>query len=127
MLGLMARDIELTDDALVIRYEGLSSAVTVMREVRIPYATIDDVTVGLNDLPGAFAWRLGMSTAPFGTTRRGRFRHEGRSEFLDLQDPEHAVVLDLTRAPFDRVAFDAPEGFSEELRERLDTGARFQR
>jgi hypothetical protein len=120
----VARDLELTDDALVITYDGLTSALTLMREVRVPYGVIEDVHVGLDDLPGPFAWRIGTSTAPFGTTRRGRFRRDGRNVFLDVQeDPGEAVVLDLGAGAFDQIAFDAPEEFVDDLRERLAAGA----
>jgi hypothetical protein len=115
----MARNLELTDDSLVITYDGLSSALTLMRELRVPYGAISEVKIGLDELPGPFAWRVGLSTAPFGETRRGRFRRDGRRLFLDVADPSSAVVLELSGGAFDSIALDVPEGFADELRERV--------
>jgi hypothetical protein len=117
----MSRRIDFADDALVIRYDGLDLLTTLTRELRIPYTAIGAVSIGLTDPPGALAVKAGLSTPPFGTTQRGRFRERGRWSFLDVNDRERAVVLDLTGHQFRRVVLtvDDPESFVEKLRERL--------
>ena len=78
------------------------------------------VSIALTDPPGALAFRVGLSTPPFGTTQRGRFRERGRWSFLDVDDRERAVVIDLTGDQYRRIALsvDDPEAFAASLRER---------
>jgi hypothetical protein len=120
----MARRIDFEDDALVIRFTGLGAFVRQARTVRAPYASINSVTVGLGDPPGVLALKAGWSAPPFGTTQRGRFREHGRWSFLDVDDRERAVVLDLDGERFKRVALtvDDPEAMAAKVRER--TGQR---
>jgi hypothetical protein len=122
----VARRIDLTDDELVLRYDGFSRAAVMAGEVRVPFTAIRSVTVGYDDLPGALTWRVGTNTAPFGNTRRGTFWSGGRRLFLDVDDPERTVVLDLEGHRFARVALtvDDPEGFAAQLRERVSPGRR---
>jgi hypothetical protein len=116
----MSRRIDLLDDALLVRYAGLDAALGLRRHLRVPYASIRSVAVGLGDPPGPLAWRLGLSTPPFGTTQRGRFRREGGWSFLDVDDRERALVLDLEGHEFNRVALtvDDPQALAQQLRER---------
>jgi hypothetical protein len=116
----MSRRIDLLDDAVLLRYGGLDAAATLTRVVRVPYDAIAAVSVGLDDPPGPLAWRIGLSTPPFGATQRGRFREQGRWSFLDVDDRERALVLDLTGHAYRRVVLtvDDPEGLAARLRER---------
>ena len=116
----MSRRIDFEPDELVVRYAGLDRIATATGEVRVPYESIASVSIGLADPPGALAFRLGLSTPPFGTTQRGRFREDGRWSFLDVDDRERAVVIDLTGHDFRRVALtvDDPEAVAASLRER---------
>jgi hypothetical protein len=118
----VSRRIELTDDELAVRYDGLSAALVLTRELRVPSSAIRSVSVGLADVPGPFAFRLGLSTGPFGNTRRGRFWAGGRRLFLDVDDPERAVVLELEGHEYARVALnvDDPESFAGQLRAKLN-------
>ena len=115
----MARRIDFRDDALVVSYSGLDAAATLTGTVRVPYDSIQLVRVGLTDPPGALAWRIGTSMAPFGTTQRGRFRERGKWSFLDVSDRERTVVLELDGHEFRRVALtvDDPEAVATRLRE----------
>ena len=119
-MARMGRRLDLLDDALLVRYSGLDAAVILRRTVRVPYAAIRDVSVGLTDAPGAFAWKIGLSTPPFGTRQHGRFREQGRWSFLDVSDRERAVVLDLAGHRFRRVVLsvDDPHTLAARLRER---------
>ena len=114
----MARTIELEPDALVLGYSGVSAPARLTSEERIPYEQIRSVSVGLDEVPSAFAFRVGVSTAPFGTTRKGQFWWAGKRLFLDFEDPARAVVLDLKGHRFARVAFQ-PDTNPEELAEKL--------
>jgi hypothetical protein len=119
-MSAVSRRIDLLDDALLVRYSGLSAAVTLTRSVRMPYSAIGSVSVGLTDPPGALAWKVGLSTPPFGTTQRGRFREHGRWSFFDVDDRERAIVLDLAGHEYRRVVLtvDDPNGLAEQIRER---------
>jgi hypothetical protein len=120
----MSRAIDLRDTEVVVRYDGLSAAATVQREVRVPYSTIEQVAVGLFELPGPLTFRVGTSTAPFGDTRRGTFWVGRDRWFLDLAHRARAVVLDLRGHRYARVALEAdePERLAERIRERLGSG-----
>jgi hypothetical protein len=117
----VSRQIEPADDALVVRWSGLSAAAVLRRELRIPYSAIRSVSVGLDELPKALAWRVGTSTGPLGETRRGRFWVGGKRLLLDVNDRRRALVLDLEGAEFDRVALsvDDPESLADAIRSRL--------
>jgi len=116
----MARRIELTPEELVVHWDGLSSLAALARELRIPWESVSAVSIGLDPLPGALAVRVGMNTGPFGETRRGTFWSGGRRLFLDVNDGERAVVLDLEEHRYARVALtvDDPEGFAAQIRAR---------
>jgi hypothetical protein len=116
----VSRRIDFDEDALVIRYGTLDSILRTVGEVRIPYSAIGSVSVGFRDPPGALGFRIGYSTPPFGTTQRGRFREHGTWSFLDVDDRERTVVLDLSGHRFRRVALtvDEPEALAARLRER---------
>jgi hypothetical protein len=117
----MSRRIDFEDEALVIRYDGLDALTTLTRELRIPYTAVGAASIGLTDPPGLLAFKIGLSMPPFGTTQRGRFREHRKWSFLDVNDRERAVVLDLTGHEFRRVVLtvDDPESFLQKLRERL--------
>ena len=117
----MSRRIDFDDDALVLRFDGLDALLRLAREVRVPYTSIRAVSLGLVDPPRALALKAGLSTPPFGTTQRGRFREHGRWSFFDVNDRERAVVLDLDGHAFRRVGLtvDDPEAFAERVRGRL--------
>jgi hypothetical protein len=114
----MARRIDLTEDALVIRYSGLTRAALLTDELRIPYSQIKGVSVGTSALPGTFTWRLGVNVGPFGETRKGRFRVGGRWEFFDVDDRERTVVIDTDGWRFSRVTLtvDDPETTARKIR-----------
>ena len=116
----MSRRVDFDEDALVVRYAGLHRALILTGEVRVSYSAIASVSTGLSDPPGWLRFRIGFSTPPFGTTQRGRFREHGRWSFLDVDDRERAVVIDLAGDRYRRVVLsvDDPEAFAANLRER---------
>ena len=118
----MARTIDLTPDEIVLEYSGVSALVRLINEVRIPYGAVRSAIVGLDEVPGALSFRVGLSTAPFGTTREGQFWWAGKRLFLDFEDPARAVVLDLKNHKFARVAVQpdtSPDELAGRIRERL--------
>ena len=117
----VSRRIDFEDEALVIRFDGLDAFTRLSRKVRIPYTAVGSVSIGLTDPPGLLAVKIGFATPPFGTTQRGRFREHGRWSFLDVDDRERAVVLDLTGHEYRRLVLtvDDPESFVQKLREHL--------
>src|SRR4029450_10587316 len=116
-MSAVSRRIDFEDEALVIRFDGLVAFTTLTREVRIPYTAVGSASIGLTDPPGLLAVKVGLSMPPFGITQRGRFREHGRWSFLDVDDRERAVVLDLTGHQYRRVVLtvDDPESFSHKL------------
>jgi hypothetical protein len=117
----MARQIEVADDALRIRYRGLDRWVVLQREVAVPYAQIESVEVGLPELPKPTV-RIG-SYHRRSTLARGRFKVNGRWLFLDLRHLERVVVLHLLPgARFALVGIepdDDPAALAARIRERL--------
>jgi hypothetical protein len=117
----VARTIELDRDHVVLRYSGVSAVTRVAREVRLPYRAIVSVSVGLEEVPSALAPRVGLSTAPIGSTRQGQFWWAGKRVFLDFEDPTRTVVLDLKGNRFARVAVQpdtSPDDLAAAIRER---------
>jgi hypothetical protein len=118
----VARTIELEPDDVVVSYSGVSAPARLTRELRIPYEAIRSVSVGLDEVPSALAFRVGVSTAPFGSTRKGQFWWAGKRVFLDFEDPMRTVVLDLKGNRFARVAVQpdtSPEELAQAIRERV--------
>jgi len=118
----MARTIELEPDGVTLGYTGVSALTRLTNELRIPYTAISSVSVGLAEVPSALAFRIGMSTAPFGGTRHGQFWWAGKRMFLDVEDPTRAVVLELKGHRFARVAVQpdtSPDELAEAIRERI--------
>ena len=117
----MARRIDLADDALVIRFTGLSRLAVLADELRIPYAQVRGVSVGTATLPGTFVWRMGMNLSPFGETRKGRFRVSGKWEFFDVDDRDRTVVIDTDGWRYRRVTLtvDDPETIARKIRAKL--------
>ena len=121
----MSRTIELEPDALVLRYSGVSALARLTNELRIPYDQIRSMSVGLDEVPSALGFRVGVSTAPFGSTRQGQFWWAGKRLFLDFGDPSRAVVLDLRGHRFARVAVEpdtSPEELADAIRTRVRPG-----
>lgn len=118
----MARTIELQELAFVVRYRGLGALLRMTGELRVPYSNIRSVRVGVESLPGALAWRVGLNTWVT-DTRRGIFWVGGKRLFLDLADRRRAVVLELEGHTYDHVAIEPdtdPEHLAEQLRARLE-------
>ena len=109
--------IELLDDRFVIRNRGLHRLLTIVGDVTVRYEAIASVAVGLDAVPPWFAWRVGYSTG-VGSHRSGIFWWRGKKWFMDVRDPERALVVQLKPgSSYDAVAvtLDAAELVAAEL------------
>jgi hypothetical protein len=113
--------IEVTDEAVVVRFDATERLLGWKRELRVPLTAIEEVSVGLDDVPHALAWRVGLSV-PLSDRRLGRFWSGGKKLFLDVRDKRLAVVLRLRPgSEFDVVALDAddPQALAGRIRKQL--------
>jgi hypothetical protein len=117
----VARSIDLTPNALAVRYSGADALLRGRRRLIVPHVAIRSVRIGFTDVPAAFALRIGLSTAPLGKSRRGTFWWNGKRMFLDFANPERAVVLELGDEQDALVAIEPdtpPDDLAAALRER---------
>jgi hypothetical protein len=127
----VGRYVDVFDDRVRILFTGLDSLAVLRGELSIPYSSIEEVEVGLDELPSVWAWRLGVSL-PFSDRRQGRFWMAGVTRsfdlnveqrlFLDIRDRAHSVVLRLKPGnEYDVVAFDdsRPDELAARIRRRL--------
>jgi hypothetical protein len=123
----MGRTVELDGTGVRIGYSGVDRALTLTRDLTVPYELIQEVDVGLADAPSPWTLRRVGLGDPIGGRRRGRFWKDGRRYFLDLREPEGALTLRLRPgAPFDVVALetDDAEHLAEAIRSRIGSAAR---
>ncbi len=91
-----------------MRLGGWDAVWALKRELRIPLDAIVSVRVGRFDGEG---WRVGGTSVPFTEVRAGRFRKDGRREFVSFGRRDPVLVLDGDRsrgAPYDVVAIEVP-------------------
>ena len=101
--------LEATPTELVIRLEGLRRAFGRWRPMVIPWAHIKQAHLDARiarSFPGA---RWGVSTYVPGVLALGSFRRGGRRVFLDVRDPEKAVVIELTGEKYDRLVLEVDD------------------
>jgi hypothetical protein len=115
------RYVDVFEDRVRILFAGLDSLAVFRSELSLSYSMIDQVEVGLSDVPHSWSWRLGIAF-PFSDRRQGRFWTGGEKLFLDIRERTRAVVLYLKPgSEFSVVAFDdpRPEQLAESIRQRL--------
>jgi hypothetical protein len=118
----MAR-IELLDDRLVVRSEGLRRLLTVVGTVSVRYEAVASVGVGLDAVPRWSTWRVGYNPA-VGSRRAGIFWWRGRKWFMDVTDPARTLVVDVKPGGAGgygaiAVTVDDPDALAAELRTRI--------
>ena len=114
----MGRSLEIEDGNLVVRYDGIDRLATLVGNLVVPRELIESVEIGLPDAPSVWTPKRVGTAVPFRNTRRGRFWRDGKRYFLDLRNPDQALVVRLRPgARFDVVAIETPE--AEQLREQL--------
>jgi hypothetical protein len=103
-------DIDASD--VVVRLTRWDAFWALKRELRIPLAAVVSVWAGRFDDEG---WRLAGTAIPFTEIRAGRFRRDGRRQFVSFgrRDPVLVVQADRARgAPYDVVAVEVPDAES---------------
>ena len=94
---------------VVVRLGGWDAIWALKRELRIPLDAVVAVHVGRFDGEG---WRLAGTSIPFTEIRAGRFRKDGRRQFVSFgsRNPVLVVQADRSRgAPYDVVAIEVPD------------------
>jgi hypothetical protein len=103
------RTVSVEASDVVVRLTGWDAFWALRREVRIPLDAVFAVHAGRFDGEG---WRLAGTAIPFTDIRAGRFRKDGRRQFVSFgrRDPVLVVQADRARgAPYDVVAIELPD------------------
>jgi hypothetical protein len=106
---LVHADLAFGAEALTIQLRGWAALAAARRRVRVPYASITEVSVGPPEWPPfAVAWRVGTH---FGRViAAGTFRYGGKKRFLLLtKRTQRALILRLANQGFDEVCVDVAE------------------
>ena len=113
----MPRSVEITPDDVVVRLTGWTAAAALRRRLRIPRKAIRDVSTEHWHDDG---WRVAGTAIPFRDYRQGRFRRQGRWQFLSFERRDRVVALRVDRRAvgYDVVVLgvDDPEAVASELR-----------
>jgi hypothetical protein len=96
----MARTVDISPDEVVISLTGWTAVAALRRVVRIPRSTVRAVSTEPWHGDGI---RLGGTSIPFRDYRQGRFRKNGRRQFLSFERRDHVVALEVDR---DAVGYD---------------------
>jgi len=89
------RRVEITDDAVVVKLSGRTAAAAVSRGLRIPREAIREVSTAPWHEDG---WRVAGKAVPWTDYRQGRFRRNGRRQFLSFEHRDRVLRLDVDRA-----------------------------
>jgi hypothetical protein len=114
----VARTVEVTPDAVVVRLTGWAALGALKRELRVPLGAIRSVSTARY---GATGLRLVGSAIPWTDIRAGRFRRDGLWTFLSFEDRDRVLTLELDRsvpgAAYDVVAVgvDEPAAVAAEI------------
>jgi hypothetical protein len=103
------RRVEVEGSEIVVCLTGWDAIWALKREVRIPLDAIVAVHAGRFEGEG---WRLAGTAIPWTEIRAGRFRKDGRRQFVSFgrRDPVLVVQADRARgAPYDVVAIELPD------------------
>ncbi|MEK3723007.1 hypothetical protein [Paenibacillus sp. FSL H8-0034] len=105
----MSVQVILENHEVVLKITGWTALASLRKEIKIPYASIQNVQIGNFDFPWGAVKRAGISV-PYGY-KAGNFLHEGHKYFLSFHDSTQVVMLDLKESEFDKVVIQsqAPE------------------
>ena len=118
------RHLELKETGLSISFGGLSKIAALYGGVEIPYADIQNVTVGPVREISIFAPRMGYSN-PLSGARAGRFRTNGEHVLAAYDNPESDILtLNLVQnnmSTFDKVVIqvDNAKQIEKQLKDRI--------
>jgi hypothetical protein len=94
---------------VVVLLAGWDAVWALKRELRVPLDAVVSVRAGRFEGEG---WRLAGTSIPFTQIRAGRFRKDGRRQFLSFGRRDPVLVLGADRArgaPYDVVAVEVPD------------------
>jgi len=102
------RRVDVEGSDVVVRLTGWDAFWALGREIRIPLDAVVAVQAGRFDGEG---WRLAGTAIPFTEIRAGRFRKDGRRQFVSFGHRDSVLVVHADRvrgAPYDVVAIEVP-------------------
>lgn len=91
----MARTVEVTDSAVLVRLTGWTAVAALRRALRVPLTAIRAVST---ERFGDTGLRLVGTSIPFTDIRHGRFRRQGGWTFLSFEDRDRVLTLELDRS-----------------------------
>jgi hypothetical protein len=103
------RSVSVEGAEVVVRLTGWDAFWALKREVRIPVDAVVVVQAGRFDGEG---WRLAGTAIPFTDIRAGRFRKDGRRQFVSFGNRGAVLAIQADRArgaPYDLVAVELPD------------------
>ncbi|GIN97470.1 hypothetical protein J6TS1_33400 [Siminovitchia terrae] len=99
------------DNELLLKISGWTAALTMRKEIKIPYTMIEEIRVGSYKFPWKTAVkRTGITTSGH---KAGIFMIEGKKYFLAYHSANEIVMLRLKEHEFDYVVFES--GNNEQL------------
>lgn len=99
------------DRVLLLNISGWTAALTLRKEIKIPYTSIEEIRVGKFHFPlTAAIKRTGITTFDY---KAGIFIIEGEKYFLVYRSTNEVVMLRLKGCEFDQVVFE--RGDQEQL------------
>ena len=100
------RTVSVEGAEVVVRLTGWDAVSALKREVRIPLDSVFAVHAGRFEGEG---WRLAGTAVPWTDIRAGRFRKDGRRQFVSFGRRDAVLVVQADRArgaPYDVVAIE---------------------
>ncbi|MBO0994430.1 PH domain-containing protein [Bacillus sp. SD088] len=93
------------DQELRLNISGWTAALTLRKEIKIPYSSIEEIRVGKFHFPWAAAIkRTGITTTGY---KAGIFIIEDKKYFLAYHHADQVVMLQLKGCEFDHVVFES--------------------
>lgn len=93
------------DRELLLNISGWTAALTLRREIKIPYTSIEEIQVGKFQFPWTAAIkRTGITTLGY---KAGIFMIEDEKYFLAYHNENEVVMLKLKGCEFDHIVFES--------------------
>jgi hypothetical protein len=116
-------DIDVDDGALRIRIRGHDGILALCRELRVPLAKVEGVSVAPRRLVPATGLRFPGTSIP-GVIRAGSYGSGGKRDFWLVRKAQQLLVFELAPgAAYRRIVLEVPDPHAEALRLRPSVGA----